>query len=160
MTKVKFKTGQIFAIPLKVDGFGCILVSHRHKRSLLCIGYVFDIYIDSLSNIDSQNDKLFIRSNVLQTIRFSALNIEQGIWPCIGEISLLDKEQWPMPFFWGRVGVNKAKLIQYADDDLYKVATEKIVDYPVSGYGLEELQGAEYVELTLTKHFFPDFVST
>ncbi|MFI6706359.1 Imm26 family immunity protein [Nonomuraea sp. NPDC050478] len=139
--------GDIFAVPLRGSGFALGVVA-RVGRSGITLGYFFGPRLNCIPN--SVEEGGFNSEVALKICLFGDLGLIQEKWKVLGRLSNWNRQSWPVPRF-----CRDGKLcVTYDESTLEEVRAERIpggcAHLPVDG-----LEGAGYVEITLTKLLAP-----
>jgi hypothetical protein len=91
--KIKFKEGQVFAVPLRQGGYVLGILVREYIK--ITLGYFFNkIY----PTIPDKVDKSEISIDKIALIAlFSSMGIEDGYWPLVETNLLFKKGDWPIP---------------------------------------------------------------
>jgi hypothetical protein len=149
MSKLNYKEGDVFAVPLRNGGFALGLVARKARVGKVLLGYFWGPVRTQVPTPEDlpmlyPQDALFVKM-------FSDLNLVNKNWPIISSIVAWNREHWPMPKFIRRSLLSKhAWLVTYADDDPNRIINEEPCDYGVNGFQEDDLLGAGAVEAKLT----------
>lgn len=113
-TKVKYREGDIFGVPLRRGGFSLGVVARAPRRKHVLLGYFFPCrYTDRPLVLPELRP-----SEAVRKYRFGDLSLLNGDWPIWGHVEGFARAEWPHPMFIRRDPLTmRAWLVFYADDD-------------------------------------------
>jgi hypothetical protein len=150
MTKLTYKEGDVFAVPLGEGGYGVGVVARVGRRGRIVLGYFFGRFFRALPS-RAEMPSLLPEEAIL-IVRFGDLHLIDGRWPIISQIREWHRETWPMPKFVRIEPVsNRVWLVSYSDNDPGQRILEKEIENNASNYQRDSLKGAGGLEITLAK---------
>ena len=115
-TRIKYKEGQWFAVPLRDGGYTLGIIVRGGYRTKGGLGYFFgprysDIPIGKDTFSKNKENALFI-------CQFGDLGIITGVWPIISDGKPFQREEWPVPLFYREAPLQKGKIVivEYSQD--------------------------------------------
>jgi hypothetical protein len=150
MSRLPYKEGDVFAVPLRNGGFGLGVIARVAKGGRVLLGYFFG---PRLQRAPTSVERATLRpQDAIKVVRFGDLSLMNGAWPLIGSIDKWDRKEWQMPRFYRRDELSKrAWLIAYSDDNPAQEIGKEASTYGATGYEQDALLGAGAVELVLTR---------
>jgi Immunity protein 26 len=154
MSRLPYREGDVFAVPLRGRGFALGVVARSPKRGRILLGYFFP---HLFASVPSPGELPELRPrDAIKVVRFGDLSLTNGEWPIISHLRDWDKERWPMPRFVREDPLLKrAWLITVSDDDPSIEVAREGCESGIAGYERASLLGAGVVEIQLTKLLLP-----
>lgn len=150
MSRLPYREGTWFAVPLREDGFAVGRIARMAPRGRILLGYFFGPRLSAIPAL-----KTVERLKLQQAIwakRFGYLGLFEGHWPIIGDSENWNREEWPMPEFFMKDELSKrAYRVVYSGNDLQKMVERTLVPYDTVEKSTHGLAGAEFVEIVLDK---------
>lgn len=155
MTKLPYREGDWFAVPLGGGDHATGVIARLHRRGRLLIGYFFGPRLQRLPTPE-ELDRHHPESAVL-VARFGDLYLIEGKWPNLGRTEGWKRERWPMPTFCRFVEVDgTAWRVHYSDDDELAVQREDRISIEACRKLPEDSAfGAGAIEATLNQRLAP-----
>jgi hypothetical protein len=150
MRKLRYKEGDVFAVPLEGGGFCLGVVARMPRGGKLLLGYFFGPRLDRVPGAD-EVPKLR-PGKAAKVVIFGDLFLMKGRWPVVSRIKDWNRSDWPMPKFVRREELSKrAFLVTYCEDDPTIVVSEERCDFNISGFEIDSVWGAGFAEAVLAK---------
>jgi hypothetical protein len=149
-TKVNYREGDLFAVPLKPSGYATGLIARTSKKGVL-FGYFFGPrHAKPPLLVEVQH--LLPKQAVLLR-RFGDLGLLQGDWPILGAMSEFTRAAWPMPLFvrYSHLSGKPWFLVEYSEDDLLTPISETRVVAAVPSLPEDVVSGFAAVEVRLAQ---------
>ena len=150
MTKVTYREGDWFAVPLRNGDFAVGLIARANSGGVL-LGYFFGPprpEVPALASIGGLKpvDAVLIR-------KFGHLGIVQGKWPLLGSVDGWNRQQWPTPVFVRYEELTgRSFRVFYDDNDPNKVLREERVPPGEAEQAPKDgLMGAGFAEAALSR---------
>jgi hypothetical protein len=150
MTKVKYREGDWFVVPLRAGGFGVGLVARANPGGVL-LGYFFG---PVRSEVPALNDVADLKPGDAVLIgKFGHLGIVQGKWPLLGRLDSWDRRLWPTPVFVRYEELTgRSFRVFYDDDDPNSVLREAQIAHGEAEQAPKDgLMGAGFAEAALSR---------
>ena len=96
MSKVKYREGDWFAVPLRDGGYAVGLIARANIQGVL-LGYFFGPQRSTVPRVEEVGN-LRPEDAVLTRI-FGDLGIRTGKWPLLGRLDGWNRQDWPTPVF-------------------------------------------------------------
>ncbi|CAN7559747.1 Imm26 family immunity protein [Rhizobium sp. LjRoot254] len=117
MARVPYKEGDLFAVPLRSEGYGIGIVARAAKYGgTFIFGYFFDRafpVVPSLAEVESLSV-----ADAIYVTKFANHGLKSGEWPILGAAALFERAKWPMPqFFRKEILYGKAAWLVTYDED-------------------------------------------
>jgi hypothetical protein len=95
MTRVHYREGDWFVVPLREGGYAIGVVARAHGGVLL--GHFFGPRHDSLPSLAEAAG--LTAADAIVVRKFGHLGLKQGKWPILGRLEEWNRADWPMPVF-------------------------------------------------------------
>lgn len=151
MSKKNYKEGNLFSVPLKLDGFAVGLVARATPESPVILAYFFSERYLSIPKVD---DLTFLKpTDAFKVWMVGDLGLINGEWEVIGEIPNFVRSQWKVPNFVRREEFSgRTWLVSYSDENPSVVLSEtKVTEGDVIGLESDYMRGYGSVEKLLSK---------
>jgi hypothetical protein len=150
-TKLRYREGDFFAVPLRDGGFATGLVARSGPKGKVLSGYFFGPRRTEPATLAVAG--CCVPHDAVLVARFGDLSLQKEEWPMIGQAAW-NREMWPVPDF-GRVDTVSENLgwrVTYADEDPNEVYRE-VECSPKEALFLprDSLPGSGAVEIKLGK---------
>jgi hypothetical protein len=123
MTKINYREGTVFAVPIAKESYAIGLVARCNPRNYAIFGYFFPKVFHKPPVIEELTD-LSPEASVLM-VRFGDYGLVKKLWPVIGQLDPWHRNQWPMPLFYRKDFLLEGGwIVEYADDDPTKFIRE------------------------------------
>ncbi len=144
-TKVPYKEGDWFVVPLKNRGYGLGLVARSNARGVI-LGYFFGprhMEVPALAATGALQPKEAVLVEM-----FGDLGIIEGKWPVLGSVGPWNRKRWRVPLFVRKDAITgECELVEYSDENLDELRTvpcsaKEANKHPqdgISGYGAVEI---------------------
>jgi Immunity protein 26 len=149
MTRVNYRNGDWFAVPLRSGGFATGLVARSNPKGV-SLGYFFGPKYTGLPQLSDVAD--LKRSNALMVGRFGDLGLVRSEWPILGRFDEWKPSEWPMPVFVRHEELTgRAYRVFYAEHDPNKPLREQLVlPREIESGPRDAMMGAGFVEEALS----------
>lgn len=150
MARLKYREGDWFAVPLRVEGFAVGVVARANPKAAL-LGYFFG---PRRSEVPRLSDVANLEpGDAVLVGKFGHLGLVQGKWPLLGQLDDWDRAAWSMPVFVRYEELTgRSFKVFYDDDDPNKLIREEQVAPGSAEQGPKDgLMGAGFVEKALTE---------
>jgi Immunity protein 26 len=149
MTKLTYKEGDIFWVPLNSGGFAVGVVARVGNGGRIVLGYFFSQQFGALPDAPELSE---LRSeDAILAVRFGDLHLMSGRWPIVSEVRPWDPKMWPMPKFVRiEPPTNNVYLVTYSESDPGPTITDQRINDNSAGYEIDCLIGATAVEIILS----------
>lgn len=147
---VLYREGDVFAVPLRTNGFAIGVVARMPKERKVLLGYFFGYRFDEVPG--EKAIPVLNPSDAIKICRFGDLHLIDRKWPIISRLANWQRDDWPAPKFVRQDDLSKrAWLVSYSDENPSVVLKEEPCDFGIGGYERAALLGAGAVEIALTK---------
>ena len=151
MTKLPYREGDLFALPLRDSGFGIGLVARSAPRGRILFGFVFRPRYAQIPTIAQV--RRCSRRDAIISCRFGDLHLIDGTWHVLGAMPSWDRLEWTLPsFVRSEEPLAKRKWeVVYDDSDPSKLVQEGQLDDAATCEPANGPSGAGAVQTVLTK---------
>lgn len=151
MTKLPYKEGTWFAIPLRQGGYAAgVVARHVPREGKIVLAYFFGPKLDTIPAL--RELACLLPDAAIKIARVGDLSLLEGNWPIIGDSPNWQRDKWPMPAFIRRDDIGKAAWrVDYADDNPNQVISEQRVFYDSTQYERDVLSGAGAAEIVISR---------
>lgn len=144
MRSLPYSLGDVFAVPLRDDGFALGVVARTDGRGIV-LGYFFGPRLETIQGVGG----LFSlkRDDAVRVCRFGDHGLVRKMWPVIGKVAQWEPTLWPVPVFCrsGNVGVS------YHPESLVVLKEENVDGNDCRKLPEDGLEGSGFVEVKLTR---------
>jgi hypothetical protein len=150
MTKISYREGDWFAVPLRNGNFATGLIARANPGGVI-LGYFFGPAQQRVPDLGDVAD-LHPGDAALVGI-FSHLGIVQAKWPLLGQLDCWDRGDWPTPAFVRYEELTgRSFRVFYDDNDPNRVLREEqIAPGEAEQAPKDGLMGAGFAEAALTR---------
>jgi len=145
--KIKFKEGDLFAVPLQQGGYVIGLAARDNKG--ITLGYFFNLVYASLP-VEVKGD-VISKDNVIFIGKFSAQGIEKGEWPLINTDFIFNRDEWPIPVFQMQHPLTEKYFAVIYDETLVNEKRYAITEQEASKLFGDGLHGYGVIETKLSR---------
>lgn len=147
--KLPYREGTWFALPLRQGGYAVGLVARSTTKGKVILCYFFGPrlkLVPILGDIEQLKP-----GDAIRVVQVGDLGLIRGQWPVIGQATMWNRSEWPMPQFVRRCPLSRrAWRVFRSDTDPAVVESEEPEPYE-STLESDGLHGAGSAEILLTK---------
>lgn len=152
MKRPAYKEGDVFSLPLRNGKIAIGVLARSSRARKVLLGYFFSYQFEKVPVRDELPE--LMPCNAISVLRFGALSLRNGEWKIISQIEDWPRKRhlWSIPRFLRRFPIgNRAWLVSYADNDVSVEMANEPCESDIQGIRPDEMCGAGYVEIMLTK---------
>jgi hypothetical protein len=150
MRKLPYRKGDLFALPLRDHGYAVGLVARSGPRGRVLFGYFFGrryAQVPALSHVPS-----FTPTDAILVGRFGDLNLINGEWRVLGQLTDWNRTIWTMPPFVRQDPLTgRTFQVVYSDDDPGTLVRETTLAADADIEPKDSMAGAGAIEIKMTK---------